>query len=415
MVSPRRAETPSHFGQIRKQDRSRPRCLRVSQSVILAGVRAPFPLLLLSRDLGGGGSQRQLVEVARRIDRSQFSPHVGCFYTSGLRLQELENARVPVTEFPVRSFRSPSVFRVAASFGRYLRENRIQIVHSFDVPMNLFAASAARWFRAPIIISSQRASRALTPGFYRRWLQLTDRIVDAIVVNSAAVQRELEQEDGVPSERLRLCYNCLDTEHFHARRPARIEALRGATLVIGSTAMFRPEKGLSTLIEAFAKVRQDGMKLVLVGDGPLLEDLESMAKRLGVHADCLFPGPQSDVADWLRQMDIFVLPSLSEALSNSLLEAMACGCTVVASRVGGNPELVCSTANGETGLLFEAGQAASLAQQLLILAKDASLRERISASAQAFVNAHFTPQQTIRCFHDIYTELLAKKGLACAA
>lgn len=385
--------------------------LHAAGNVILAGVRPPFPVLLLSRDLGGGGSQRQLVEVALRLDRSLFSPHVGCFFASGLRLAELEKASIPVTEFPVRSFRSPATLRVASRLGHYLRENSIAIVHSFDVPANLFAVPAAKWFRTPIVLSSMRASRCLTPGVYHRLLRLTDRMVDAIVVNSDAVRKELEQEDKVPPSRLHLCYNSLDTEHFHARRPPRIEALADASLVVGSTAMFRPEKGLSTLIEAFAKSWRQGMKLLLVGDGPLQPELQALAARLGVAEHCLFPGPQTDVAVWLRQMDIFVLPSLSEALSNSLLEAMACGCSVIASRTGGNPELVRSTESGDTGFLFETQNAESLATQLQLLISNPALRAQTSAAAQAFVRAHFTPAQTIRCFQDLYTGLIRAKGM----
>jgi glycosyltransferase involved in cell wall biosynthesis len=373
--------------------------------------------LLTSRDLGGGGSQRQLAEVARRLDRSLFSPHVGCFFPNGLRLEELSQASVPVAEFPVRSFKSPSAFRVAAQFGRYLRQNNIALVHSFDVPMNLFSVSAARWYKAPIVLSSMRASRSLTPGIYHRWLRLTDRMVDAIVVNSNAVRNELIQQDNVPSSLIHLCYNSLDTEHFHSRRPPRIPALAGASLVIGSTAMFRPEKGLANLVEAFAETCRDrpDHRLLLVGDGPLREDLEALANRLGIGSQCHFPGAHPDVAEWLRQMDIFVLPSLSEALSNSLLEAMSCGCTVVASRTGGNPELVRQTPAGETGLLFETAQTASLAAQLRRLIEDPALRSSLSAAAQSFVQSTFTPDQTIRNFQQLYLNLLRAKGLLPAA
>lgn len=372
----------------------------------------PFPVLLTSRDLGGGGSQRQLTEVARRLDRSLFSPHVGCFFPTGLRLAELAQASVPVAEFPVRSFKSPSAFRVAAQFGRYLRQHNITLVHSFDVPMNLFSVSAARWYKTPIVISSMRASRSLTPGIYHRWLRLTDRMVDAVVVNSDAVRTELIQQDNVPPSLIHLCYNSLDTAHFHARRPPRIAPLDNASLVIGSTAMFRPEKGLINLIEAFAetcRARPDH-RLLLVGDGPLRQDLEALANRLGVGPQCHFPGAHSDVAEWLRQMDIFVLPSLSEALSNSLLEAMSCGCTVIASRTGGNPELIRHTPAGETGLLFEPAQSASLAAQLRRLVEDPSLRASLSRAAQSFVQSTFTPAQTIRNFQELYLQLLRAKG-----
>src|SRR5258708_2949387 len=137
----------------------------------------------MSRDLGGGGSQRQLVETARGLDRSLFEPHVGCFFAHGLRAQDLEAAKIPLVEFPVRSFKSPSLLKVGRQFGAYLSEHRIRIVHTFDVPANLFGVFAARWYKTPLVLSSMRASRALTPGIYRRILRLTDRVADAVVGN----------------------------------------------------------------------------------------------------------------------------------------------------------------------------------------------------------------------------------------
>ena len=116
------------------------------------------------------------------------------------------------------------------------------------------------------------------------------------------------------------------------------------------------------------------MKLAIVGSGPCLADLQDRARALGILSDCVFEPATPRVADWLRAMDIFVLPSLSEALSNSLMEAMACGCSVAASRVGGNPELV---AHGETGMLFEPRDTAGLAEILRLLVAIAALRSGV--------------------------------------
>ena len=129
--------------------------------------------------------------------------------------------------------------------------------------------------------------------------------------------------------------------------------MRDAALVVGVVCVLRPEKGLETLLDAFAEVHaiEPGLKLAIVGSGPCLPDLQERARALGIIERCVFEPATPRVADWLRGIDIFVLPSLSEALSNSLMEAMACGCTVAASRVGGNPELV---AHGETGMPFRA-------------------------------------------------------------
>ena len=107
----------------------------------------------------------------------------------------------------------------------------------------------------------------------------------------------------------------------------------------------------------------------------MLKQLQSEARTLGIFEDCVFVPATGQVTTWLRAMDIFVLPSLSEALSNSLMEAMACGCCAVASNVGGNPELV---RNGETGLTFEAGDSAGLSAALRALIEDEALRKRFA-------------------------------------
>ena len=122
-------------------------------------------------------------------------------------------------------------------------------------------------------------------------------------------------------------------------------------------------------------------------------------------ADCHFQPAEPNVAPWLRAMDIFVLPSLSEAFSNSLMEAMGCGCCPVASRVGGNPELV---TDGETGLLFPVGDAAALAQRLALLLDQPDYRRRLAEQAERRMREHFTRQQAARTMGGIYQEFLAR-------
>ena len=167
----------------------------------------------------------------------------------------------------------------------------------------------------------------------------------------------------------------------------------------------RAEKGLDTLLEAFAAVRnrQPGAKLAMVGSGPCLSDLQERARALGILTDCIFEPATARVRDWLAAMDVFVLPSLSEALSNSLMEAMACGCAVAASRVGGNPELV---TDGETGLLFEPKDAAGLAEALEILLRDAVLRRELGGRATRLIQGRFSLEAAVQRMGEIYGSLL---------
>jgi glycosyltransferase involved in cell wall biosynthesis len=370
---------------------------------------APVPILLMSYDLRVGGTERQLAEAAKHLDRERFAPHVGCIRLQGHRRAEIERAGVPTVEFSFPSFYSASVVAAARRMARYVKRHGIQLVHTFDVPANLFGVPVAKACRIPVVLSSQRAFRELTPGIYHRLLRVTDRLVDGTVVNSATLRDHLAVIDGVDPQQMMLCYNGINLEHF-SPGPDRADVLAHCSPVIGSTAVLRPEKGVATLLEAFAVVAQrySSAGLLLVGGGPEQVALEARAHKLGLADRCYFAGAVTDVAPWLRSMDFFVLPSLSEALSNSLLEAMACGCTVVASNTGGNPELI---ADGRSGRLFPPGDAPALARVLESLMEDGGACARMREQARAFVASNCSREASLAKLSAYYAEQLAIKGV----
>jgi len=355
-----------------------------------------WPVLLLARELDLGGSERQMTEIAKTLDRSRFSPHVGCFRPQGIRSAELAAAGVPIVHFPVDSFTSFGALGEAWKLGSYILQNKIRLVHTFDYPLTLFAVPLARWTTRAVVVSSQRSHRSLIPHKYRRWIRMTDHIAQAIVVNCEFVRRHLQNNEGVPESRIRLCYNGVDLDEF-----APGETPRDA-LTIGVVCALRPEKDVKTLIEAFVRVRRSGLRLLIVGSGSMLEELRGLAEASGLGSDCAFVPATGMVAQWLRAIDIFVLPSRSEALSNSLLEAMACGCCPVASRVGGNTELI---RHGENGMLFEAGNVDQLENILATLLERRELREQLAARARSTAE-QFSIGASTRRMEEIYTELI---------
>jgi glycosyltransferase involved in cell wall biosynthesis len=365
---------------------------------------APTPVLLMVRELNLGGSERQMAEIAKALDRSRFDARAGCFRPAGLRGEELRAAGVPIVEFPVASLAS---IRGALRIAAYVQEHGIGLVHTFDTPANLYGVPAARLAGSAVVVSSQRADRGLMPPLYRHGLRVTDHLVDGIVVNCEFMRRHLRDEK-VPTGLIHLCYNGIDPGAFGPVRGPRPEALRDASLVVGVVCVLRPEKGLETLLDAFADVRdaQPGMKLAVVGSGPCLPDLQERARALGILQYCVFEPATPRVADWLGGIDIFVLPSVSEALSNSLMEAMACGCAVAASRVGGNPELV---AHGETGMLFEPRDAAALAQTLRLLVREPALRRELGCNAARAIAGRFSLAAAACRMGEIYATLLSGK------
>ena len=362
-------------------------------------------MLLMVRSLGLGGTERQLTETARFLDRNRFEPHVACLVPTGIRRSEIDAARVPLLPLSVPSFASVAAVRGALQLRRYIHGHRIQIAHTFDVPMNIFGVPSARFARTPVVLSSQRAHRSLTTPTFRKILRRLDRIVDGVVVNCEAMQTHLVEEEGTPPGKIHICYNGIDTDVYFPAPAKRPEMLSGTT-VIGVVCALRPEKGLPSLARAFAEVRSrfPAIKLLVVGSGPEEQGLRELASTLGITDDCHFEPGTSDVVRWLRYIDIFVLPSLSEALSNSLMEAMACACCPVASRVGGNPELVEPNA---TGLLFEPGNIGELAQCLTALLSNDSARKRMGDEAARRIHSQFTHRAASARMADIYSLMLA--------
>jgi glycosyltransferase involved in cell wall biosynthesis len=368
----------------------------------------PVPLLLTVRELHYGGIQQDVTKIALRLDRSRFKPHVAAYQTDGIRVEELEREGVPVLHIPMLSLKSPTAFTAAIRMRRYVREHGIRVVHAFDTSA-VFVVPVARALRVPAVLSSTLGNRKLLDRRSHRQMRWTDRMVDTVVVNCEAMRRHLIDDEHVPGDRIELCYNGVVTTQFFPAETARPDALLKASLVIGTVCVLRPEKALTLLQEAFSQVLHldPNMRLVFVGSGPLLSDLQENATRLGIaHANIFIPATR-DVPTWMRSMDIFVLPSYSEAFSNSLLEAMACGCSVVGSRVGGTPELIGS--NGERGFVFNSGDVADLASKLSKLIRDKDLRRNLANLAAKYVRENLTIEIAAERTAAIYEMVLRRK------
>src|SRR5271156_4079546 len=229
------------------------------------------PVLLLVRELHQGGSERQMTEIALGLDRARFEPHVGTFRPQGIRGDEVRAAGVPVVHFPVYSFQSPAALAGAWQLARYIRRHNIHLVHSFDAPLTVFAMPVAWYFTSAVAVSSQRGHRDLAPEI-RRLVRWTDRMVDGIVVNCEYLRSHLIQDEQVTERLVHICHNGIDLQQFCPAPSIRPTSLPENALVIGIVCALRPEKGLLTLVEAFARVRplRQQMKLVFVGSGSVL-------------------------------------------------------------------------------------------------------------------------------------------------
>lgn len=367
----------------------------------------PVPVLFLIHSLGHGGSERQLAGLAQGIDRNEFSPHVASV-VGGFRADELRAAGIPVIQLDLRGLFAPNVAKVAGGLRRYIRENGIRLLHAFDYGPSLFAIATARSCGIAAL-SSQRYYMDSVPPKYRFTALASHWLADGVVVNSAALKTYLHEQLRYPLRKIEACPNGLDTSVFRDSPRERIDAVAGAGLVIGTVCVLRREKNLGQLIEAFAKIRAGhaGVRLLIAGSGPEEQNLKALAARLGLDAQaCVFLPTTADVPRVLRSIDIFVHPSLSEGMPNAVMEAMACGCAVVASRVGGGPELI---EQGVHGLLVEPGNGERLEDSMETLARSPDARRAMGQAAAARMRREFSLEASCRTLETIYRKALAKR------
>ncbi len=297
-----------------------------------------------------------------------------------------------------------------------LRQLQPAIVHTRNLNA-LEAQFVAAWLGVPGRVHGEHG-RDVFDLTGRSWkYNLLRRAARPLVHHYIAVSRDLAgwltETVGVNPQKLTQIYNGVDSARFRPRdgeRPAIAPDgfLDGAHMVIGSVGRLVAVKDYPTLVRAFIRltaVAADpaGLRLVLVGDGPEQAICRQLVDAAGLSGQVWFAGNRDDIPELMQLMDLFVLPSLGEGISNTLLEAMATGLPVLASRVGGNPELV---REGETGSLFAAGDTDALARLLLTYAQDAARRQREGKAARARVEREFALARMAAAYQAVYEGLL---------
>lgn len=371
-----------------------------------------IPVLYLIEHLRQGGSERYVSELARFAPRMGVEPHVGVFRDGGIFFDEVRAAGIPLSVFPLGSLYHPSAFSTALTLTRYIRENRIRIVHSFQPNANILGTLAGRLAEARVVISRRSLGDFGSLGSPRlEALQkhLTNRFSHRVLANSRAVREAAMKKEGFPKGKVALIYNGLDAERFSPAadpRPfRRALGLPDEGFIVGVASGFRPVKGVDVVIRGFARMSSavPGALLVLAGDGPDRPLLESLVHELGVSDSVRFVGVRPDMESVYPAFDLFALCSHSEGFSNAILEAMGMGLPVVATRVGGNIEMV---EDGVSGYLVSPGDDRSLGERLLSLAENPSLRQSMGEAGRRWVLETNAREVVFQRFRELYEGVL---------
>ena len=354
----------------------------------------PARLVFLLQDLKFGGTQRQTLELARRLDPGRFQVEVWVM-TAGDDLAPLAREwGIPV----VRLARQAAVGPLALiNLWRRLHRQPPDLLMLLTVVPNIWGRILGRLARAPVIVGNCRGGGAP----WRQHERLLWPLMNHLLCNTAALKTELTQRYGIPPAKITVILNGVDTE-FYGPGPADP---RPNHPVILSVARLVPDKDHDTLIAAFSQVSAafPQAELWLVGDGPRRQAIQEQVRRsLAPDRVRFWPG-QPDIRPLLHQACLLVLSSRYEALPNVVLEAMAAGLPVAATRVGGLPELVVP---GRTGWLVPPGDAPALAAAMSQALGDAGAREALGRAGREIAVANFSLEAMTRRYETVLSSLL---------
>ena len=341
-------------------------------------------MLLLGDTLNVGGTEGQFAEVACGLDRSRWDLHVACVRAEGPLRARLEDVGLQPWSLGPSSFKSPGLVVAMLRLAAYLRRHAVRLVHCFDFYSNIVGVPAARLARTPVVIASQRDMGNLRSRGQQSIHSIALGLATHILVNSEAIAACLAQTRAARHNRLEMVPNGVDLTRFE---PVAVPT-SGEVTTVATLANLRPEKGLAQLVEAAAIVtrRAPRARFVIWGEGALRADLEARIRTLGLTGRVEMRGATREPAQALKQCQIFVLASLSEASSNVVLEAMATGLPVVGTRVGGIPGLV---DDHRTGLLVPPDNAPALAEAILRLIEAPAMATEMGAQGRARALAEF--------------------------
>lgn len=366
-------------------------------------------LLKVLTDFRIGGTERQFVTVAHKLDPALFDLRLACLRQYGEFLPTIAKLGVPLTAYPIKSLYPPATLASQTRLFRDLKRERIEIVHTYGFYPNVLAIPVAKLAGA-VAIASIRDQGDIWSAMQRRAERWILKLADAVVVNADMV-RQILIANGYDARKIVVIRNGVDTARFEVKAPAgrlrRELGLPSRGPIIAALCRLIPIKGIEHFLEAAVILsrRFSDARFIVAGEGAHRQTLERYAIELGLGGRVIFTGLRQDIPEFLSEVHISVLPSLSEALSNTVLESMAAGLPVVATRVGGNPELV---EDGVTGLLVPPREPESLAAALTRLVENPTLAQAMGQAARQRAQEHFSQERLVQETECLYLRLLLR-------
>ena len=366
-------------------------------------------VLHVTYDMAIGGTEQVICQLVDGLDRQQYQCEIACIEgevgalgdrlrSDGLTIHAL--GREPGFDFSlVRKLRA------------LYRSGAIDIVHCHQYTPYVYGVLAALFTGVKVVFTEHGRYFPDRYSWKRRVVNpLLERFTARITAISVATADALARYEWFRRGAIGVVYNGIAAGQRDERRQKRVSAsIDDDTIVYGTISRFDPVKNLPLLVEAFARVSTSDRKtaLLLVGDGEERAMIEELVQQFGIADKVIFTGYQTDTAAYMSSIDIFLLPSLSEGTSMTILEAMSMGVCCVVTDVGGNPEIVQA---GQTGLVVPSGDLDALASAMNEVLRDASLRASLAQAGRARFNQHFELNQMVAQYQEIYQSLVGRQS-----
>jgi glycosyltransferase involved in cell wall biosynthesis len=366
--------------------------------------KAPLRILHVVQSLGYGGMESRIARLSRGLPRDAYRVEV-------LSLRAPAHGQVELAPgTPHHVFPIPPGLHLKALWGlsRFIRAGGYDIVHTHNWASMFYGVLAAKLARRPLAVHGEhglnRSDLDGTP-WKRLWAQrLLARLADWIVPVNPPIAAHVRKEWKLDGSRMTVIQNGVDLARFKPK-PAAADT---GTFTIGMVGRLDDVKDIGTALRAVKALidqgKGDGVRLILVGDGPMRASLEAQAKTLGIPDRVEFAGARADVEAWYGKFDVFVNASVYEGMCNTLLEALACGLPLLASAVPGNRAWL---RDGVDARFFPAGDSGALAAALSALRNDPAERAAMGARNRKRAEAEFDNQGFIATYAGFYDRLTA--------
>ncbi|MBI5586785.1 MAG: glycosyltransferase [Deltaproteobacteria bacterium] len=370
-------------------------------------VKLTYMIDALDTDLAG--TENQLIKMINGLGGKGFEIRLVCFKDHPWLRKNAPSLACKTEVIELNQFKKPHTYGNCVRLVRFLRSSSPDIVHTFFPMANILGVIAARMAGTKVILSSRRDYGEWMNGRYMMMTRFANRFTTKILANSYKVKELTMEKEGVDSSRIEVFLNGIDTSRFENVRPERALkkslGIADGNRVVGIVANFRPMKHHTTFLMAAREMlrQRDDVTFLLIGTGPLKEEMERLSRTLGIAESVRFTNSQKDVIPYLSIMDVGVNCSEGEGLSNAIMEYMSAGVPCVVSEAGGNTDLI---TNGYNGYTFKIDDHKTLASLILELFDDDAKRELFARNALDTIKNKMSLEVILSKYENFYKSLV---------